>query len=397
MSRRVRYPGLDIDDVSGRVRHITGIATSITAFIGRALRGPVNEPISIQGFGDYTSRFGGLARQSPMSYAVRHFFDAGGSDALIVRVANGEDGGSITDAEIATAPMLKDKREGLWALDRTDLFNLLCIPPYSFDGGDVHPVTWEAARVYCRSRRAMLIMDPPASWIDHADAVDGVDDLRGTDDDYAALYFPRIRMPDPLQGNRLETFPPCGTIAGVVARTDAQRGVWKAPAGIDAALTGVVELACNVTDDQNGLINRLGVNALRKMPAAGCVVWGARTLAGTDDLRSEWKYIPVRRLALFLDESIHRGTEWAAFAPNGEPLWAQIRGAIGTFMHELFRQGAFQGATPDEAYFVKCDSETTTRQDIEQGIVNAVVGFAPVKPAEFVMIRIHQSAGAAPT
>jgi phage tail sheath protein FI len=182
-------------------------------------------------------------------------------------------------------------------------------------------------------------------------------------------------------------------VAGVIARTDATRGVWKAPAGLDATLSGVVELATPLTDLEIGRLNPLGVNCLRASPGAGHTVWGARTRAGSDRLASEWKYLPVRRTALFLEESLYRGTQWVVFEPNDAPLWAQIRLNVGAFMNNLFRQGAFAGTTPREAFFVKCDAETTTQDDVNLGIVNIVVGFAPLKPAEFVVIRLQQLAG----
>jgi phage tail sheath protein FI len=193
--------------------------------------------------------------------------------------------------------------------------------------------------------------------------------------------------------NQIEVFAPCGAVAGVMARTDAQRGVWKAPAGQEASLIGVPQLSVSLTDDENGELNPLGVNCLRAFPIIGRVVWGARTLEGADQLASEWKYIPVRRTALYIEESLYRGTKWVVFEPNDEPLWAQIRLNVGSFMHDLFRQGAFQGKTPREAYLVKCDKETTTQSDIDHGIVNIVVGFAPLKPAEFVILKIQQLAG----
>jgi hypothetical protein len=148
-----------------------------------------------------------------------------------------------------------------------------------------------------------------------------------------------------------------------------------------------------LTDDENGQLNQLGINCLRTFPVAGSVVWGARTLRGADQLADEYKYVSVRRTALFIEESLYRGTQWVVFEPNDEPLWAQIRLNIGAFMHNLFRQGAFQGTTPQDAYFVKCDKETTTQNDIDRGIVNILVGFAPLKPAEFVVIKIQQIAG----
>ena len=238
----------------------------------------------------------------------------------------------------------------------------------------------------------MLIVDAPSSWNTKDDAVAGIAGFSLRDEN-AAIYFPRFKISDPLKENRLEEFAPCGAVAGVFARTDAQRGVWKAPAGLEATLTGVRGLSYKLTDGEHGQLNPLGVNCVRAFPVVGYVIWGARTLEGADRLASEWKYIPVRRVALFIEESLYRGTQWVVFEPNDEPLWAQIRLNVGAFMHNLFRQGAFQGKTPGEAYLVKCDKETTTQNDINQGIVNILVGFAPLKPAEFVFIKIQQLAG----
>jgi phage tail sheath protein FI len=184
-------------------------------------------------------------------------------------------------------------------------------------------------------------------------------------------------------------------VAGVIARTDATRGVWKAPAGIDAGLAGVNDLTMgadpvNLTDAENGDLNVLGINCLRTFPVVGRVVWGARTLRGADALADEYKYLPVRRLALYLEESLYRGTQWVVFEPNDEPLWAQIRLNIGAFLQGLFRQGAFEGSSPRDAYFVKCDAETTTVNDRNLGRVNIIVGFAPLRPAEFVILQIQQ-------
>jgi hypothetical protein len=178
-----------------------------------------------------------------------------------------------------------------------------------------------------------------------------------------------------------------------MARTDVSRGVWKAPAGLDAGLIGVQSLQVDLNDAQNGQLNPLGVNCFRNFRVSGRVTWGARTARGADQLADEYKYIPVRRLALFIEESLYRGTQWVVFEPNDEPLWAQIRLNVGAFMQNLFRQGAFQGQSPQQAYFVKCDKETTIQNDIDLGIVNIVVGFAPLKPAEFVIIKLQQMAG----
>jgi phage tail sheath protein FI len=621
------YPGVYIEEIPSGVRTITGVATSITAFVGRALRGPVNEPVTVNSFGDFERVFGGLWETSALSHMVRDFYMNGGSQAIVVRLfhptfateadrqaafdaaetqartaanavaraarqAAGEEGASADDVasaaedaveeasepgraaraaatavaraarqaageedasadDVASAaedavedavaaaandaapltrtqltvgdldlearyegawsnklrvrvdhdtrppeegeaedslfnlsvrdgeigqieqfrnvsvtlghPQQVDKvllnesrlvrvlgsppetrpaahpdpragedvwgdndpetntrvadddqasdgilldhndfigtgkdtaKEGLYALKKVDLFNLLCIPPYRNDGNVDASVVTAAAR-YCEERRAMLLVDPPSEWNSVEDAIGdptatpptGVAGI-GTRSKNAALFFPRLRKP-----NRVEDFPPCGAVAGVFARTDAARGVWKAPAGLEGTLVGASQLSVPLTDPENGQLNPLGINCLRAMPAVGPVVWGARTLEGDDRRASEWKYIPVRRLALYIEESLYRGTQWVVFEPNDEPLWAQIRLNVGAFLQSLFRQGAFQGASPREAYFVKCDKETTTQNDINQGVVNIVVGFAPLRPAEFVIIRIQQMAG----
>jgi phage tail sheath protein FI len=273
-----------------------------------------------------------------------------------------------------------------------DLFNILCIPPYKADG-NVDPGVMTSAATYCEEKRAFLIVDPLAAWDDKNDPKVDFASVLGTNSKNAALFFPRLMQPNPFSDNREEQFAPCGAVAGIFARTDGERGVWKAPAGLDAVLKGVPKLSVSLTDKENGELNPLGVNCLRFMAGAGFVVWGGRTMQGADRLASEWKYIPVRRTALFLEESLYRGTQWVVFEPNDEPLWAQIRLNVGAFMHSLFRKGAFAGTTPREAYFVKCDKETTTATDVNQGIVNILVGFAPLKPAEFVIIRIQQIAG----
>ncbi len=287
-------------------------------------------------------------------------------------------------------------KTGLYALENADIFNLLCIPP--FKGSDVSATedvtgdVWAAAAAYCLKRRAMLLVDPPKGW-NKEKAREGVPLPGIGTHTNAAIYFPPIKKPNLLRDNQIEEFVPCGSVAGIMARTDAVRGVWKAPAGLEATLSGVFDLKIALTDAENGELNPLGINCLRKLPAAGNVVWGSRTLAGDDRLASQWKYIPVRRTALFIEETIYRNIQWAVFEPNDEPLWAQLRLNIGVFMHDLFRQGAFQGQSPKDAYLVRCDATTTTQADIDKGIVNVVVGFAPLKPAEFVVIYIQQISG----
>ncbi|HEX2268993.1 MAG TPA: phage tail sheath C-terminal domain-containing protein [Pyrinomonadaceae bacterium] len=576
MPSTLTFPGVYIEEIPSGVRTITGVATSITAFLGRALRGPVDKPVVINSNADFQRVFGGLWLDSTLGYAVSDFFLNGGSQAIVVRLFNPETGGGAVagkaqlnvgglsleaadegrwgrslrasvnkdiEDEVATsmglAPadlfnlivrevdandvvirtetflnvsvkessrridrVLKDdsqlvrwrgtfplpanlpaitaeddaisketaklpaankkvsdaqkklkaaqnaqppdpaavaaaqqelddaqdeldqlnqaitaakaaivggsnglvlnelsftgpgneaNKTGLFALEKADLFNLLCIPPYQH-GGDIDDTLISAAAAYCEKKRAMLIVDSPAAWNTVQEVIDGLPDI-GTSSKNSALFFPRIRQPNPLRENKLEEFVPCGVVAGVFARTDAQRGVWKAPAGLDATLINVPQLTIALTNEENGQLNPLGVNCLRVLSVAGRVLWGSRTLQGNDRLGSEWKYIPVRRTALFIEETLYRALQWVVFEPNDEPLWAQIRLNVGAFMNSLFRQGAFQGQSPREAYFVKCDKDTTTQNDIDKGIVNILVGFAPLKPAEFVVVKIQQIAG----
>jgi phage tail sheath protein FI len=188
---------------------------------------------------------------------------------------------------------------------------------------------------------------------------------------------------------------PCGAVAGVWASTDSSRGVWKAPAGTAATITGIANFTAQVDDGECGTLNPLAVNTLRTMPAVGLVVWGARTTVGVDQAPNQWKYLPIRRLALYIEESLRRGTLWSVFEPNDEPLWSSLRLNVTTFMQGLFRQGAFQGSTPADAYVVQCDANNNPQDQIDLGIVNILVGFAPLYPAEFVIINIQQQAGQA--
>jgi phage tail sheath protein FI len=327
--------------------------------------------------------FAGTAQQNVQQYALGSATTAGKQ----VNGGPGDDG---------TVPGAQELIDALPAFDPVDLINILCIPDTDqLADTDANQVA-ASATAYVANRRAFYIVDPPNLDLVRDDIpeieawLDGNGTLRHQN---AAVYFPRPMIADPLNEFRLRAVPASGTIAGLYARIDGERGVWKAPAGLEAVLRGVQRLEYVMTDDENGVLNPIAINALRTFRTSGNVCWGARTLVGADLLASEWKYIPVRRLALFLEESLYRGTQFAVFEPNDEPLWSQIRLNVGAFMQSLFLQGAFQGQTPRQAYLVKCDSETTTQDDINHGIVNIIVGFAPLKPAEFVIIRIRQLAG----
>lgn len=526
MPASLSYPGVYIQEIPSGSRTITGVATAVAAFVGRASRGPVDTPVAITSLAQYERMFGGLSRSSGLGYAVRDYYLNGGSQAVVVRLAGGAISATVnvdsavtleaygpgtwgntlevevehasgTDATLVaeqqgvaatelfhitvregalanprlsetfanvtlsdgprrldtvlrnsqlvrvaggfappasgrpserhtdiapthyaagvadggidgtdSAPLVladylggvgdtfASDKAGLYALKDADLFTMLVLPPSS-PGGDLPEALWSPALSLCADERAMLLVDPPAgrnvttirSWIDGLNLT-----AMGRN---GALFFPRIRRADPLRDGALGTFTPGGAVAGVMARTDGARGVWKAPAGVEAGIAGANGLEVTLTDGENGQLNPYGVNCLRTFRGVGSVVWGSRTLRGSDLLADEYKYIPVRRLALFLEETLFRNTQWVVFEPNDEPLWAQIRASIGAFMQDLFRQGAFQGSAPRDAYFVRCDAETTTQYDIDRGIVNIVVGFAPLKPAEFVVVSIQQKTAAA--
>ena len=321
---------------------------------------------------------------------------AGGSSAF----STGVDGDDGIDPDVASFEGNGVDQTGMHALDPVDIFNLMLIPRDEALNDTAMQTLAGRAVTYCQSRRAFLIVDSPQAWTNaNTGLADVVQDssmiatLRGalgSAKDHAAVFYPRLHI---RVGGLTRVIGAGGAIAGLMARTDATRGVWKAPAGIDAGLNTVTGLNVVLTDAQNGVLNKQGVDCIRVLPNGSIINWGARTMDGDDDTGSEWKYIPIRRFALFLEESLYRGTRWAVFEPNDEPLWANLRLNINAFMTSLFRQQAFQGTSPQEAFYVRCDKTTTTQDDRNKGIVNIEVGFAPLKPAEFVVIKIQQIAG----
>jgi len=323
--------------------------------------------------------------------------NGGVPDSAYQSLSGGADGNAPDSAALQGDQLAKT---GLYALDAIDpfIFNILCLPAAATLDAQAASLqtpimasVYSAAAAYCEAKRAMLIVDIPP-YVNTAAKMVTWFTANSLATPNAAVYFPRLTIIDPNNGNRARDIGPSGAMAGVYARTDAARGVWKAPAGTDAGLLGA-NLAITLNDLENGELNPLGINVLRNFPIFGNTSWGARTLEGADQQASEWKYIPVRRTALYVEESLFLGLKWAVFEPNDEPLWSQIRLNVGSFMQDLFRQGAFQGTSPRDAYFVKCDKDTTTQSDIDNGIVNILVGFAPLKPAEFVVIQIQQIAG----
>ncbi len=412
MPTNVTYPGVYIQELPAGTQPIPGVPTAICAFVGTAAQGPFNQPVEIGCLAAFQRQFGTSpadtpaqetrARETPLDEAVRLFFENGGGTAIVVRLPRtpSPDAPPPDASTLIGDPVAKS---GLHALD-TQRFNLLCLPPFEH-GHDHAPETWAAAADYCFSRKAILLIDPPSSWTaDRQTALAatqaGIVALQqaigaGTCAN-AALYFPPLRLPGEAATGS-DRIPPSGAIAGIIARSDAEHGVWKAPAGLHTLIAGIADLAYPLTDGETALLNPLGLNCLRSFPGHGHVVWGARTLAGNDTSGSDWTYLPIRRLVLFIEESLAAGTAWTVFEPNDERLWAKLHLVIGDFLQRLFLQGAFQGTVAHDAYFLKCDRSTVTQSDIDQGIVNVVIGLAPLKPAEFVVISLRLIAGQSET
>jgi hypothetical protein len=278
---------------------------------------------------------------------------------------------------------MKESGRGIHALDRAELVNLIVLPPYSTRG--VPKPVVGAAVAYAETRRAVVILDPPATWATVDDAATGAGYLTSPN---AALYFPRLLGPDPLRPGQSRAAAPSGAVAGLLARLDLEKGVWSSPVG---TLRGVSP-AIAITRSDVERLAPLAVNTIRSLPGRGTTVWGARTRSGDP----EWKYVNVRRTLLYLEESIERGLRWAAFEPNAPNLWARVRTDVENFLYATWRQGAFPASRPEDAFFVRCGPDTMTQDDIDQGRLIVLIGIAPIKPAEFVVFRIGQWVGQDP-
>jgi hypothetical protein len=383
-------PNVFVEEPSFRPGEIEQVPTSVTCFVGSSLQGPIDAATEIDSVQAFEGVFGPVTSGSHLGYSVRDFFVNGGRRAIVVRVGSGL---AITGQDILGGPDGPAARRGIYALDGVDLINLLVIPPYSGPGDmstwDVEVAVLEAAIAYARERWAMVVAGPPAGWVTVGDAWQGAG-MNGTypQDENLAVYFPRLRERDAT--GQLFTVDPAGAVAGVIARTDIERGVWVASAGRSATLRGAQSLTIPVSSSDVALLNPLGVNALRLLPGSGPVVWGARTRISQTVALQEWTYVPVRRLGLLIEASLARGLSRAVFEPNTPQLWATIRNQVQDFLTTLWRTGALLGTTPSEAFFVQVGPETMTADDIAQGRLNVVVGFAPHMPAEFVVVRAMQ-------
>ena len=368
-------PGVYVEEIPGGARPISAVGTSTAAFFGRAPKSDAapRTPTLVTGW----SEFGRLfipelerhERPSPFATAVAGFFLNGGRKAYVVDIGEAE---TLTGDDLA----LIEAIEGI---------SLVAAPGFT----DIE--SHEALLADCERRKdRFAVLDTDESIEPLTDLTrsrqDGGARPRTSDRGIAALYTPWITVVDALTGERVDV-PPSGHVCGLYATTDGTRGVHKAPA--NAPLRGALGVARRISAREQELLNPAGVNCIRVFES-GIRVWGARTLA---DASSDFRYVPVRRLVTMISQSIERGTRWVVFEPNDLTLWKSIRRDVGNFLNGLWRDGALAGAAPEQAYFVKCDAETTTQTDIDEGRVVALIGIAPVKPAEFVIIRIGQSVG----
>ncbi|MFC0219310.1 hypothetical protein FHS82_001514 [Pseudochelatococcus lubricantis] len=396
MSVSYSYPGVYIEEKDSGTRPIQGVTTTTAAFIGRApdpAAFPL-EPKPVNSFSAFRAAFGDRsAEPNHLANAVFGFFLNGGTRCYVVNLGAQGSLQAAVDAllpydEIAmvAAPGFSDTESAgilIGSCERQgDRFAIVDAPG--------------PARVDLDALVTVGQVAAPAVAGQDADETDAPAAPRAglrapaSPRGFGALYFPWLVVRDCLATDRKEPvlIPPSGHIAGIYARTDVQRGIFKAPA--NEPVRGALGLSQHMTNAEQGKLNLASVNAIRFFTDQGIVVWGARTLAAP---ASNWRYVPVRRLLIFIEQSIIRSTSWVVFEPNDRPLWKSIRRDVHAFLVNLWRRGALMGATEEQAFFVKCDEETNPQENVDQGIVTIVIGVAPVKPAEFVIFEIGQMAG----
>jgi phage tail sheath protein FI len=367
-------PGVYVEEVDRGTKPLEMVGTSTVGFIGESAVGPVNHPILCTNWSQFTKHFGDFKNSKYLAHAVYGFFNNGGGRCFIVNVGDDVD----ADAKKKAAKYIgKDSgpgtRTGLKAFDDLDDINVIAAP------GQTDPAIQDAVLSHCENARyRFAILDSP-EVIEKG----GVDKLvKPRDSKYGAYYFPWLEVYDPYKGNVF--MPPSGYMAGVYARSDAERGVHKAPA--NEIVRGALGLKYGITKGEQDLLNPKGINCIRSFPNRGIRVWGARTVSSD----ASWRYINVRRLFNMVEQSIEIGTQWAVFEPNDHRLWKRVSRDITAFLLRLWRQGALFGKTPEEAFYVKCDEETNPAEVVDAGQLIVEVGMCPVKPAEFVVFRIGQ-------
>lgn len=379
-------PGISIEEAAPGPAPIRGVPTSVAGFIGTFRKGPTYRAIRVRSPAEFRRVFGGADRRSRTGDAVEHFFAHGGTTARIVRTL-------LASASSLLGPS-RGRPTGLRLLGtaRAGSINLLSMPAAAeLPEADVVRV-YAAALEWCRSRGAVLLIDPPPALHSPAACVAWLEQQAGAlRDDHAAIYLPRLVADGftAAPGSRI-TLPTSGAVAGVIARTDAARGVWKSPAGLETELIGLLP-AWSIDDAAHEALNPRGLNAIRVMPSPGgsaAVLWGARTLV-EDRVASEFRYLAVRRTTHFIAHSLRRSLQWTVLEANDEPLWSRVRASVEAFLMELFRGGAFVGPTPREAFFVRCDRTTMTDDDTRAGRAVVILGIAALRPGEFVTLRLE--------
>jgi uncharacterized protein len=393
MSTR-RTPGVYVEEVPSSSKPIEGVGTAIAAFVGFVPGGPVNRPIRISSWAQFANVYsdplasenGPFMASTYFAHAVRGFFDNGGRRCWVIRAVPG---GSAPDRPFAADQAL---RAGLGRLAAIDEVTMVCMPDLasSQEAERASSDTLGATLVEeCeRAGNRMAILDPPPG-LQPQHVVEWRTNVAHHDSPSATLYWPWIEVTEPVAEQPV-LVPPSGHVAGVWARTDNAHGIHRAPT--DGAVLGARGVAHLIREDELEMLERAGVNGIRSFPGRGIRIWGSRTLSSDP----EWRYVNVRRLFVYISESIKEGTRWAAFEPNDDELWSRLRSSIADFLTRLWSEGALFGSSPEEAFFVKCDEETNPPDVIEAGKVVVEIGFAPLRPAEFVVLRISQlTAGAA--
>ncbi len=504
-----RLTGIDVQEEASAEQSIARARTGIAAFVGRTLRGPLNRAVTLHNIGDFRRTFGGLWQPSTLSYAVEQYFESGGTEAIVVRVANGaspctlslptpggcltlravapgtreflraavdydgigdneperfnlvlqrvrapgsehiedqeiyrrlsvdeasarfiadaltesqllrvagtvpparpsethatrgqglaayvcanpdgDDGGPLTDYDVIGSAA---RNTGLFALASAEHFDFLCIPPLARDV-DIGPSALLVANRYCNDRRAILIVDPPREWDTPDAALQGVRDWAFTSDG-AVMYFPRLLAHDKLRG-RFESFPPCGAVAGMLSRADSRRPLWAtATDGDDAVLRPGMRSLCAVGTQERERLAAAGINVLSSVRPTPGAAFGARTMAGPGAACADWRLLANRRLALFVLNSIERGTRWMLFEPNGPALWSRADRQLRGFFSALEAEGAFAGREPDDRWFAICDERVNRPLERDRGTVNLLFGFAAARPGQFHTYLVSHQAG----
>jgi uncharacterized protein len=398
-----RTPGVYVQEVPSGARPITATGTSTAVFIGETplAKAIENQARAVNNWSEFVSRFmpdeAKERKSTVLSNAVYGFFENGGTRCFIVNTggAAGIDdalaaAGIEDEIAIVAAPGLYDPASHSALLTHCERFeDRVAILDTPEEVDDITLLTQVETVQVPKDKPGGGGRGTRAGGAPDSGPKEGGLHPPQSDRGFGTVYFPWITVMDPIS-DTLVNVPPSGHMAGIWARTDASRGVHKAPA--NETVNGALNLTYRLTRDEQAVLNDVGVNCLRLFARSGIRVWGARTLA---DAASEWRYLNVRRLFCMIEESIAEGTNWIVFEPNDRTLWKHIRRDIGAFLTRVWRDGALMGATPEEAFFVKCDEETNPPEVIDAGQVVAIVGIAPVKPAEFVVFQVMQSASGA--